>query len=77
MIDKNAANSEIKEQPFVFGKSNYRILLVSIAVVTLGFVLMIGETDIYNFQKIVLAPVIVLVGFGIGFWAILKKPATK
>ena len=77
MVDKNISNTEAKEQPFVFGKSNYRILLVSIAVVILGFILMIGETDIYNFQKIVLAPVVVLVGFGIGFWAILKKPDTK
>lgn len=77
MIDKNAPQSEVKDQPFVFGKSNYRILLVSIAVVTLGFILMIGSTDIYSSQKIILAPIIVLMGFGIGFWAILKKPATK
>ncbi|MDB5011945.1 MAG: hypothetical protein JWQ25_147, partial [Daejeonella sp.] len=53
------------------------ILLVSIAVVVFGFILMIGETDIYSTRKIILAPIIVLVGFGIGFWAILKKPNTK
>jgi hypothetical protein len=77
MIDKNISNPEVKEKPFVFGKTNYRILLLSIAVVVIGFTLMIGSTDIYNFQKIVLAPIVVLIGFGIGFWAILKKPATK
>ncbi|MDB5119452.1 MAG: hypothetical protein JWN56_670 [Sphingobacteriales bacterium] len=77
MVDKNITNNEAKEQPFIFGKSNYRILLLSIAVVVFGFILMIGETDIYNFQKIVLAPILVLIGFGIGFWAILKKPVTK
>ena len=59
--------------PFVFEKSNYRIMLVSIAVVVLGFILMIGDTDIYDFRKIILAPIIVLIGFGIGFFAILKK----
>jgi hypothetical protein len=36
---------------------------------------MIGETDIYEFKKIILAPIIVLAGFGVGFVAILKKPA--
>jgi hypothetical protein len=58
---------------FVFGKSNYKLLLISIAVVVLGFILMIGETDIYDFRKIVLAPIVVLSGFIIGFFAILKK----
>ncbi len=58
---------------FVFGKANYRLMLLSIAVVALGFILMIGDTDIYDFRKIVLAPAVVLIGFGIGFFAILKK----
>jgi len=58
---------------FVFGKSNYRFMLLSIAVVALGFILMIGDTDIYDFRKIILAPIVVLIGFGIGFFAILKK----
>jgi hypothetical protein len=35
--------------------------------------LMIGDTNIYEFRKIVLAPIVVLIGFAIGFVAILKK----
>lgn len=62
---------------FVFGKSNYQFLLISIALVILGFILMIGETDIYSFRKIVLAPIVVLGGFGLGFYAILKKSNDK
>jgi len=58
---------------FVFGKSNYRLMLLSIAVVVIGFILMMGSTDIYSFRKIVLAPIVVLLGFAIGFFAILKK----
>jgi hypothetical protein len=58
---------------FVFGKSNYRLMLISIAVIVLGFMLMIGKTDIYDFRKVVLAPFVVLVGFAIGFVSILKK----
>lgn len=60
---------------FVFGKSNYRLMLLSMAVVALGFILMTGDTDIYDFRKIVLAPAVVLAGFGLGFYAILKKKA--
>lgn len=65
--------TETEPVHFVFGKSNYRIMFISIAVIILGFILMIGETDIYDFRKIVLAPLVVLIGFAIGFFAILKK----
>lgn len=62
-----------KHTQFVFDKSNYRLLLLSIAVVMIGFFLMSGTTDIYEFRKIVLAPIVVVIGFTIGFFAILKK----
>jgi len=60
---------------FVFGKSNYRMLIIAIAVVILGFILMSGTTDIYSNTKIVVAPVVVLAGFALGFVAILRKPS--
>ena len=62
---------------FVFDKSNYRFLIISIAIVTLGFILMAGTTDIYSNTKIVVAPVVVLAGFALGFYAILKKPSAE
>jgi len=65
--------TEHKHTQFVFDKSNYRLLLLSIAVVMIGFFLMSGTTDIYEFRKIVLAPIVVVIGFTIGFFAILKK----
>jgi hypothetical protein len=49
-------------------------MLASIAIVVLGFILMSGDTDIYSFTKIVLAPIVVIAGFALGFFAILKKP---
>ena len=58
---------------FIFGKTNYLWFVISIAIVTLGFFLMAGTTDIYSSTKIVVAPAVVLAGFGIGFYAILKK----
>lgn len=73
MTQKNVEKSESVTENFVFGKVNYRLMLISIVTVVLGFILMIGETDIYDFRKTVLAPIVVLAGFGLGFFAILKK----
>ncbi|HEY1025177.1 MAG TPA: DUF3098 domain-containing protein [Sphingobacteriaceae bacterium] len=72
MAQKNTSdNGQVQ---FVFGRSNYILTLASIAIVVVGFMLMSGETDIYEFRKIVLAPAVVLIGFALGFYAILKKP---
>jgi hypothetical protein len=61
-------NSEL-----VFTKKNYQLLLISIAIVVLGFVLMSGTTDIYDTRKTLIAPLVVLFGFGFGVYAVLKK----
>ena len=71
-----------KEQ-FIFGKKNYLFMLIGIAVIALGFILMSGggsddpnyfNPAIYNFQRIRLAPTLVLIGFGIEVYAILLNP---
>ncbi|WP_295670865.1 DUF3098 domain-containing protein [uncultured Mucilaginibacter sp.] len=62
---------------FIFDKGNYRLLIISIAVVAFGFILMSGNTDIYSTTKIVIAPLVVLGGFAIGFFAIFKKPSVN
>lgn len=62
---------------FIFEKSNYTWFIIAIAIVAFGFVLMSGTTDIYSTTKIVIAPIVVLAGFGVGFYAILKKPDNK
>lgn len=58
----------------VFGKRNYQLLVASIAIVILGFLLMMGSEDIYSFTKITLAPLVVVAGFALGIVAILIKP---
>ncbi len=74
---------ENKNKPeFLFDKENYKLLLIGIAVITLGFILMSGggsddpnvfNEEIFNFRRIRLAPTTVLIGFGITIYAILKK----
>ena len=74
MIEKKTApvNQETKSE-LVFTKRNYQLLLISIAIVIVGFLLMMGNTDIYDFRKTLLAPMVVLFGFGFAVYAILKK----
>ncbi len=49
-------------------------MLIGLACIVLGFVLMYGKEDIYDFRKTTLAPIVVLVGFAIEIFAIMKKP---
>jgi len=71
---------------FVFGKKNYTFMFIGLAVIALGFILMSGggstdpdvfNPEIYNFQRIRLAPALVLIGFGIEVYAILLNPNKK
>ena len=74
MTDKKAIpGHQDNKSELVFTKRNYQLLLISIAIVVVGFVLMIGDTNIYDFRKTLLAPIVVLFGFGFGVYAILKK----
>ena len=68
----NPANQDSKNE-LVFTKKNYQLLLISIAIVAVGFILMMGTTDIYDVRKTLIAPMVVLFGFGFGIYAVLKK----
>lgn len=68
------------KKEFIFLKKNYRLMLIGLGVIVLGFILMIGggskdpdvfNPDIFNFRRIRLAPALVLIGFGIEIAAIL------
>jgi len=74
---------------FIFGKKNYKFMLIGIAFIVLGFILMSGggsddpnvfNPEIFNFRRIRLAPTFVLIGFAIQVYAILlnsEKPNSK
>lgn len=76
-----------KQKPdFIFKKANYKLMFIGLAVIVLGFILMSGggsddpnvfNPDIYNFQRIRLAPTFVLIGFGIQIYAILFTKKDK
>lgn len=81
--DKEILENEEPKVEFLFEKINYTILLVGIAVIALGFILMSGggsddpkvfNEEIFNFRRIRVAPTVVLIGFGITIYSILKNP---
>lgn len=74
MLEKKTVpvNQDPKNE-LVFTKKNYQLLIISMLIVVFGFILMIGDTDIYDFRKTLLAPMVVLFGFVFGVYAILKK----
>jgi hypothetical protein len=49
-------------------------MLVGLLTIIVGFVLMYGKEDIYDFRKTTLAPIVVLSGFVIEIFAIMRKP---
>ena len=73
---------DTNKQEFLFGATNYKILIIGLVVIALGFILMSGGSnenpnifneEVFNFRRIRLAPTVVLIGFGITIYSILKK----
>jgi hypothetical protein len=70
---KKAEGSK-QDGSFVFGKENYQLMILGFVVIMTGFILMYGTTDIFDFRKLTLAPIVVLTGFVIEVFAIMRKP---
>jgi len=78
----NASDTPNNASHFAFGRSNFVWLGIGIAVLILGYVLMSGggsddpnvfDESIFSCRRITLAPAVVLAGYGVIFYAILKK----
>ena len=74
---------ETNKQEFLFGKRNYIIMAIGLVVIALGFIFMSGggsedpnifNEEIYNWQRIRLAPTLVIIGLAIEIYAILADP---
>ena len=62
-----------------FRKQNYIIMLVGIAVITLGFIIMANDSETYGFGffGLTLGPITVMLGFIVEFFAIFYKPKSE
>lgn len=81
---QSAEHEDMKQMPF--GRDNYLWVIIGLAFLLVGFLLMIGggsddpdvfNEAIFNFRRLTLAPILVLIGFGIQIYAIMKKPKNK
>ena len=76
------------ENAFYFGKENFKFMLIGLALIVVGFLLMMGadantvdgkfdptvwNDDIFSFRRIRLAPFLVIAGFAVQVYAILKR----
>ncbi|MBC35334.1 MAG: hypothetical protein CL663_04760 [Bacteroidetes bacterium] len=70
------------EVTFAFSKQNYRLLIIGLVVIALGFILMIGggsddpnvfSDKIFSFRRMTLAPILIIAGYVIEIFAIMRK----
>ena len=67
----------------LFGKENYMWMLAGLAIMLLGFFLMAGgkssdpkvfnDSEVYSTTRITIAPILIIAGFVIEIFAIMKK----
>ena len=72
-----------EEKKLLFGKRNYLFMSIGIVLIALGFILMSGggsddpqvwNEAIFNFRRIRLAPMLILLGLAVEVYAIMTKP---
>lgn len=74
-------------QIFLFDSTNYKWMIGGLLLILIGFALMAGGKsadphqflydEIYSFRRITLAPIVMLIGFVMEVYAIMKKPAEQ
>jgi hypothetical protein len=70
------------KRDFAFGRMNYILLAVGMAVVIIGFLLMSGsgssdtayDPDIFSARRIKVAPIVCLLGFVSMIYAVAHRP---
>jgi len=75
-----------ENEGFALGKENLRLLMIGALIILVGFVLMTGgnsesanvfNKEMFNFRRITLAPIVVMIGFVFEIYAIMKKPSSN
>jgi len=84
--DKKQTSAPGSSNP-LFGKENYMWMLIGLGVLALGFFLMAGgkssdpkvfnDADVYSTTRITIAPMLIIAGFIIEIFAIMKKSKTN
>ncbi|NVK29046.1 MAG: DUF3098 domain-containing protein [Flavobacteriia bacterium] len=76
----------MKTATFLFGKMNYILMFVGLAIIALGYLLMIGggsedpevfNPEIFSKTRIAISPALLVIGFVIEIFAIMWTPSKK
>lgn len=79
-------NKEVNSEQMPFTKKNYITILVGVVLLFLGFLLMSGggehtatefDSSIFSFRRITLAPIVVVAGFVVVGYGIMKRFKVK
>ena len=86
MAEKKKAAPSRQHLP-LFGKENYRWMIIGLVVIAIGIILMLGGKNkdpnvfdpkqVYSFTRITLAPILILAGLALEIVAIFKKPKSE
>ena len=75
-------DNRMDNKNFAFDKTNFILLAIGMAIVVIGFLLMVGpnstdtafEPDIFSVRRTKVAPVVCLFGFVSMIYAVVRKP---
>jgi hypothetical protein len=86
-IAKKTKTTNSRNDKPLFGKENYRWMIIGMVLVLLGLLLMIGgkspdpnvfnTSEVYSFRRITLAPILILAGLTLEIVGIFKKPKAQ
>ena len=85
-MNTNEKETENKNFDFVFGKTNYILMVAGIIILALGYILLSGggsddpnvfNPEMFDTRRMFVAPVMIFVGFLVEVLAIMYKSPSK
>ena len=86
-IKKQVAEKKQAEKvEFAFGRQNYILMFVGLGFLLLGYILMVGggsddpnvfSEKLFDFQRLTLSPILLVIGFIIEIFAIMVRPKSS
>ncbi len=80
---KTTVTAKEKNTAQLFGKENYKWMLIGLVIMAIGFFLMAGgkssnpnvfdDKDVYSTTRITIAPILIIAGLLLEIFAIMKK----
>lgn len=72
---RNRRSPSVK--PMLFSPANYKLMGLGVLLVIIGFTIMRIENEVYGFISLYISPVIILAGYGVAGYAIVKRDFKK